>query len=304
MSPAVDPITPETPEPDFRVERLRDPAIRNLAIGLAVFLVTGLIMAMAAFLSWSHALVALVVAVVAMSILWVLWRLELQRQPYGLFLSLSLVCLAAATIPMTYGMVNFIRLHAPDRPAAPRETAGAATAATAATPPAMAGVLLLVEKYPPPAFDPATDPHARLLADTKVQIAGQAYLARAGETFPLLEQAGADLLIAAGSEAIPLSTAEAEVITPARTAAGSDGAKQPETPEQAAARAAKTRAAQAEAMRLYPALRVLGTRENKAFIDAHARMKESTPEALDDPEWPLQLANALAESQGWKREDR
>ncbi len=294
-------FSPETKPPAERpassIESLRDPAIRNLAIGLAAFLVTAVVLTMAIFLSWSHALVGLVVAVLALGILWLLWRLGLHQQPYGFFLSLSLVCLVAATIPMTYGMINFIRTHQPPAAALPRAPT---LPSPTPTPQTVAGVLLLSEKYPPPAFDPTQDAHVKLLRDADVQVAGESYHIRAGETFPLLEQIGEDLLIRAGSEAVPLSTKVARVI--AADGAVAPGTAKAETPDDQAARTARLKAAQAQALRMYPALGIKDTRENKAFIAAYEQMKETSPQALDDPEWPLHLAKALAESHDWKRE--
>lgn len=293
---------PPAERPASSIESLRDPAIRNLAIGLAAFLVTAVVLTMAIFLSWSHALVGLVVAVLALGILWLLWRLGLHLQPYGFFLSLSLVCLVAATIPMTYGMIHFIRTHQPPVAALPPATA-VSSPARASTPEAASGVPLLREKYPPPAFDPTQDAHVELLRDADVQVAGESYHIRAGETFPLLEQVGADLLVRAGSEAVPLSTKVARVIAAdGAVAPGTATAAKAETPEEQAARAARLKGAQAQALRMYPALGIKDTRENKAFIAAYEQMKETSPQALDDPEWPLHLAKALAESQGWKRE--
>lgn len=60
-----------------------------------------------------------------------------------------------------------------------------------------------------------------------------------------------------------------------------------------------------EAARRYPALGVRDSAENAAYIAAYRKMKESgMTEFFDNPEWPIELGEVLAEQNRWKRSDQ
>jgi hypothetical protein len=61
-----------------------------------------------------------------------------------------------------------------------------------------------------------------------------------------------------------------------------------------------TKRAQAEAARRYPSLGRAGSRENTIFVEAYNDLKHRGSDLLDDPEWPLELAQTLAQRLGWK----
>jgi hypothetical protein len=56
-----------------------------------------------------------------------------------------------------------------------------------------------------------------------------------------------------------------------------------------------------EAKRRYPALGVDGTDENTAFVDEVKEMKvDGRRRFLEDPDWPVRLAEQLAQINGWQ----
>ncbi len=64
-----------------------------------------------------------------------------------------------------------------------------------------------------------------------------------------------------------------------------------------------TQRAQQEAVRRYAALGVKGSPENRLFLQTYEDWKSSGSELLQDPEWPLLLANLLAKREGWERSE-
>ena len=64
-----------------------------------------------------------------------------------------------------------------------------------------------------------------------------------------------------------------------------------------------TQLAQVEAMRRYPALADKDSEENHLYLARVADLKNVMPELLEDPLWPLVIADKLALAQGWKRAD-
>ncbi len=100
----------------------------------------------------------------------------------------------------------------------------------------------------------------------------------------------------------PVSAAKPAPKGPA-TAPGPEAEPEPAAAPKSPEWTAAWGAAQAEAMRRYPALGIRDSRENKTFVAAYQSLRRANPTYFDDPEWPLTLAQALAERDGWERGD-
>lgn len=74
-------------------------------------------------------------------------------------------------------------------------------------------------------------------------------------------------------------------------------------PEDPAARALRaTQLAKDEAIRRYPELQIVGTRQHTAYLDAYnALVRSRKDEFFKDPQWPLKIAEILAVGEGWVR---
>jgi len=47
-------------------------------------------------------------------------------------------------------------------------------------------------------------------------------------------------------------------------------------------------------VKLYPEIGASGSKLNKAFLERQRKLKQTDPDAMKDPNWPMQLALALA----------
>jgi hypothetical protein len=77
---------------------------------------------------------------------------------------------------------------------------------------------------------------------------------------------------------------------------GTEKAVPPPTPQPP--RFASVAVAQQEAMRLYPDLRVAGSKFNAEFVSRHQRYQRENPEFLKDTSWPILLAEETAKAIG------
>ena len=57
--------------------------------------------------------------------------------------------------------------------------------------------------------------------------------------------------------------------------------------------------ARAEAARRFPGLRQQGSSENRLFLEAYNDLKKRNSDLLEDPEWPIRLAEILAQRYSW-----
>jgi hypothetical protein len=66
-----------------------------------------------------------------------------------------------------------------------------------------------------------------------------------------------------------------------------------------------TERSQHEAIRRYPALGIKGSKENEIYIEAVQELKFTGGlDFFKEPNWPLRLAETVAEREGWKRADQ
>lgn len=105
------------------------------------------------------------------------------------------------------------------------------------------------------------------------------------------------------------STALAEIKeskeSPLLKSASDVSAVKEQFPEDPAARALRaTQHAKDEAVRRYPELQIVGTRQHTAYLDAYnALVRSRKDEFFKDPQWPLKIAEILAAGEGWIRFD-
>ncbi len=60
----------------------------------------------------------------------------------------------------------------------------------------------------------------------------------------------------------------------------------------------KVQDAEKAALKLFPEIGTSGSKGNKAFLDRQKKLKQTDPDAMRDPNWPMQLALALAAEAG------
>ncbi len=315
-SPLPAPLVPIKDDPPAR-DRLSDPRFRNLLLGgAAAFIALVLLAAAMAMAGPGLGLVGVGTAIVALLLAWLLWRIGLPAQPGGVFSTGALVLCGALVLPLLVGIgmetmqMDFVR---------PLPRRNAETASLSVTPPAppvpsASKLPLLQDAFPVVRPDPESESYVEVTKDSKIKIDNQFYRINAGEQFGFRRFDGNDVifqvrdfLVSLPSTAVTVHRAkkpepapDAADAPPATEASGSSTAQdgEPRSPLEI------TRDAQAEAIRRYPALSVQDSRENRTYVEAYMKLKQSNADFFKDPEWPLQLAEGVAEREGWKREDR
>jgi hypothetical protein len=153
-------------------------------------------------------------------------------------------------------------------------------------------------KYEEP--DPSL-PRVRASRDFDISIGGKVYAIRRGDTFQLRDEKNGEFVIVAGEfmARVPLDSMDQLTPEPNRAAnakPADDGKGALEKSE-----ADKiTLKAQAEAARRYPGLREKGSNENGTYLKAYNDLKKMKSDLLEDPEWPLRLAEILAQRYHWQ----
>ena len=296
-------------EPEHQ-DRLREPETRNLLLSVLVVALLALIFAAALFLAGPLApVISAGSSFVSVLVLWTLWRMGLNRQPNGFFLSIVIAAFVAMFVPLATGLVVFLNEQQVQRRLSAAEPAAPAPKETPT------GVPQLSEKFEVERPDPMKDDFVRVIRESRVRIDGEPYMIKVGEEFPLYRVAedevifkAKDFLISLPPDVLDVFRAPKSVAPPTPAPETGTAATMP-VPEQPGdslsprERAEITRKSQAEATRRYPALAVKDTRENLMFVETYNRLKSSGSELLKDPEWPLQIAEALAEREGWSRND-
>jgi hypothetical protein len=180
------------------------------------------------------------------------------------------------------------------------------------------GTPLLTEFFALPKPD-GDGKQVNVLRDTAVEIAGKAFLVKAGERFPLVAAKGNETTFAVRDLRVSVPSNLVEVIDPTALSKGvaasgsqhgqsaANPANEPKTdsktaPKSDADLAEITRNAQQEAMRRYPALAMKDTPENAVFVSTYKQLKDAGSNGFfSNPEWPLELAELLAQREGWVR---
>lgn len=276
--------------------RVRNAGTRNLQWGTITLLFALCLLAGATFLAGPAALVPLFTALATFTILWIAARVRLFQQRNGLFLALAWVALLGALIPLlergwmlAERQVQVVASHK-DASSTPER---ATTGENADEPP------LLTKELRIPKPDAENGALVKVLKDSRVLVNGKPYLIKTGEVFAFDSVKEGEVVFRANELRLSLPDDAAEVTG---TSAAAAALNPPPASATASTSATKvTRRAQEEAVRLYPALGVKDSPENKLFVEAYLDWKNSKSELLDDPEWPLLLANLLAKREGWER---
>ncbi len=288
----------------------RDPEVRNLFLGISIAALCALVFVAALFLAGPEApIVAAGSAAVSMIVLWLMSRMGVHRQPGGLFLSATVGGFVAMFVPLAAGLVDFLHSEQIER----RINLAQSDAPQPSSTPEL--LPRLTESFVIESPDANKDDYARVIRNTTVAIEGKNYRIAIGELFPLFRVAEGEVIVKGRDFLISLPPDILQVVRKERSTENDSGsvsatAKSTPTGETetkddftAVDRAEMTRNAQTEAIKHYPALGIRDTAENRAFLDTYKRLKLSDSDLLKDPEWPLQLAEALAEREGWRRAD-
>lgn len=270
---------------------------RNLAWGVAFLFAALSVLGIALFMGGARALLPALAALVSFTTLWVLARLKIFAQRNGVFFSLAIIALLGAVIALLeQAWVNIIprlelRAAQPTVSTAKRADPGAAASD--------APDLIAFFKIEPP--DPSL-PRVRAVRDLVTVIAGKTYSIRSGDTFLLAEEKGGEVSFSAGEFLARVPAESMAMLAPlaAKTAPAEPSPGDTRSAAEKTADAQATQRAQAEAMRRFPGLGKAGSPENKAFLDAVNDLKARKSEMLGEPEWPLQLAETLANRLGWQ----
>lgn len=307
MTPSPQPA-PKVPDRPETTDPLQDKRFRNLLLGSGASIVALVVLAAAIALAGPvPGLIGLGTALLAMSIGWLCWRMKLLDQPGGLFPAAAATLCGALLLPLVVGIAmqaNNIEFKRP-MPQAVEPVPPARTMPTVETTP---GLPLLSDAFPVIRPDIEKDTYVEVSKDSKIKIDDQFYRINAGETFVFRRTDGDEVIFRVKDFLVSLPASAVKVHRPGPEVAADSGVEPPvpkataSAPDQSPLEA--TRAAQAEAIRRYPALSVQDSRENKTYVEAYMKLKESNPDFFNDPEWPLQLAEGVAEREGWKREDQ
>ena len=282
---------------------------RNLLWGAALLFAALLVLAFAVLVGGPRAVLWPFVALITFTALWVLARLQIFRQRHGVFLALAVVALLSSVLAI--GERGF------DRFAGSRLGATLPNVATSApdeTPPAPEpppATPLLSEEFHLAPPDPADGSRVKIVRDTEVTIARKTYRVQAGETFPLDGAKDGAVTFVAGEYRAKISQADVQILGPQRAASAPKtkttkapapepaAAEEKEPARDPAAVEIETRA-RAEALRRFPALASANSPENQEFVKTYRELKAKKSAMLDDPEWPIRLAEILAQSSNWE----
>ncbi len=269
------------------------PGRRNLQLGILSLIAAAGLIVVGIFFMGSRALVPVATALATLTLLWLLARGRLLRQRNGIFLALGLVCLMGATVAL------FERAYVVGAEMARARVAQSRQRAQNKIPPPTldAKPALLSAEMGVPPVDTASVRAVRVLKDSTVAVDQKAYLVKAGEVFPYHSQQGGevvfsinDMLLSLPTDAVEIFGGRASAPVPVTNVAKPE----PETVAQV------TRRAQIEVMRRFPALGVKDSPENEMFVEMYRELRNSGNSLLKDPEWPLHIAETLAEREGWR----
>ncbi len=235
----------------------------------------------------------------AFTVLWVLARMKVFGQRNGVFFALSIVVMLGAAV----GLVQQAwRSLGPQGGDGSRMPGVALHDADSDLPPVTSPPEppLLVEAFKLDAPE-ATLPRVRAVRDLVTTIGGKSYRIRKGDTFLMADEKPGKFLIAANELIAPVPIEAMEQLSPqaVRSMAGSGSGPEGRGLDKTMAQQVEQRS-RTEAIRRYPALARAGSDENRIFVETYNDLKQRKSELLDDPEWPLHLAEMLAQRLGWE----
>lgn len=290
---------------------MHDASFRNLFLGFFCIFVALMLFCGAWVLLGELSLIPFVTAILVLFLLTSLWAFGVHRQRGGLFLSLGLVSIVGALVPLLLGVV--LNLPAGQAYLAQMRTVpgnnnqaqgGYPGGSIVQAQPAGQQTPLLSEAfgiYPPTG---SQTEQVRVLSDSRVELDGRVYLMRAGQIFPVHSRSDEGVVIRAKDYLVTLSRDMVDVVSPSVSVASTTSTAAPTEPPPAATpqvdKSALLAKSQAEAMRRYPALAIQDSDENRIYVDAYSDIKLNRPDYLEDPNWPLKLADELGTAHGWQ----
>jgi hypothetical protein len=269
---------------------------RNLAWGVAFLFAAVSICGIALFVGGPRALFIPILFLGCFTTLWVLARMKVFGQRNGVFFGVAVTVLLGASISLLeQAWSHLAKRSSPGDAAGPTVTLSQPSAGPA-TP--THPLLTQSPKYETP--DPSL-PRVRASREFDISIGGRIYTIRAGDTFQLRDEKNGEFVIVAGEflARVPLDSMDQLAPEANRNAAakpGDDGKGALEKSE-----ADKiTRKSQVDAARRFPGLAHKGSDENKLFLEAYNDLKKMKSDLLEDPEWPMRLAEILAQRFSWQ----
>ncbi len=278
----------------------------HLLGGIALLFTAAALTLIGSLMDGPRVLVPLFSGLACFVALWVLARWRILQQRNGGFFALGVISLVAALVSL--GESGYERLQHRLKPDDLDADGGVPFVETQTLRKAMKtggaelALPLLTQEFglqPPKSGEEKV---VTVLQDSQVKVGRKIYWVKAGEKFPLVEERDGAVYLAANEIRVSLPTAQVEVSSgrpPEPSVAVSPAAPEPaaETPAQV------TQRAQREAMRRYPALAVRGSAENELFVNTYNELRVVGSGVLNDPEWPLDIAESLAKRNGWRAVD-
>ena len=277
--------------------------VKNLAIAAGLLSVAFLIFWMGSYLANHVALRAVLASFGTFALVWVLYRLRVFQRPHGGLIAAGAVALFAAAMPFAERAFQKLdrvaktglgdesakpagessaQLPVPTRETAPPAPVASTPSIPGAPQPEDETVRELIAPEPPPTAKNIIT----VTRESQITINGKKYRIHEGSRFPFTKFTDGIVTFQANGQDATISSAFVQFTGMSR-----------ETPQEI------TRLAQVEAMRRYPALADKDSEENHLYLARVADLKNVMPELLDDPLWPLVIADKLATAQGWKRAD-
>ncbi len=276
---------------------------RNLAWGAAFLFAALSVLGIAFFLGGPRAIAAPALCLLAFTALWVLARMKIFGQRNGVFFALAVVAMIGAGAALVeQAWLNLGPRFATEVATQPNVTLNEAEP----LPPVLSAPELpfLVDALKLETPEP-TLPRVRAMRDLTTTIGGKSYRIRKGETFLLSDEKAGRYEISAGEfiARVPVEAMDQLAPEPVKKS-GPAASPKPAPIENRAAtdpEFAQTLAkSQKEAARRFPGLAIKGSTENKIFLDAYNHLKTTGSEMLDDPNWPVLLAEMLGPRYGWE----
>lgn len=263
-------------------EHLR--ARRNLVWGIIFVVASVVIFWLGTYITGAAAPRSFLTAVGTFFLLWLLYSLRLLRQRHGVFIAFSLVALLGAVVPFVE--LGYIKL---DSLARNRFAANPEKAAPAVVVPAQPAAPVVVSNAPAPVGE-KSDGVIRIEKDTNITVEGAQWQLKEGETYPLVSFEDGRVSFKKDGKTGTIDAASVTFTTA-------------KVPDEKVSTAAITKQAKAEAARRYPELSKFGSEANDVYISTYRELQAAAPDYFKDPEWPIKLAELIAEREGWRRAD-
>jgi hypothetical protein len=277
---------------------------RNLAWGTAFFCAALCVLGIAVFSGGASAAVPLVLCVVVFTALWVLARMKVFSQRNGVFFALAVIALLGSGAGLVEQAWMQLSGRQPRGLSQPNVTVENSRSAASVPIPISGAPELpyLVEALSLETPSPAL-PRVRALKDITTQIGAKTYRIRKGDLFLFADEKPGKFMFSANDYLATVPSDSMELLGPERSKdSGPDRsvAEPPISTAEKIAAAQVTKRAQEQAVRRFPALGRAGSPENRTYLAAYNDLKTRRSPMLEEPEWPLHLAESLAQRNNWE----